>query len=309
MWLGLISMQTGDSDAAEGGEKEGGMSAKDQVIANICNDILKRMEAQKELKYSVTRPTGLTPTEVVLCQEIERYNALAERIVATLTDLRRALKGEIGMSADLDEIGNCLYNGFLPSQWRRLAPLTEKALAGWMEFTSRRHFQYSQWAETGEPPSVLWLSGLHIPESHLSALVQTTCRAKGWALDKSQVFTEMTNYREASEVGGDRLEFGTYIEGLYLEGADWDLEISALTQQQPKQLVSRTPIMKIVPIEASDPRIKDQGLLATPVYYTQQRRNAMGVGFCFEAALRMPASDKPSRWVLQGVALFLNIDV
>jgi dynein heavy chain len=307
-------MQTGDTEEAPAGETvptpAGApvLSARDMVIANICSDIMKRMDSQSELKYSVTRPSGLTPTEVVLCQEIERYKALADRMVATLSDLRRALKGEIGMSADLDEIGSCLYNGFLPPQWRQLAPLTEKPLAAWMEFLCRRHAQYAAWAAAGEPPAVLWLSGLHIPESHLSALVQTTCRAKGWALDKSQVFTEMTTYREASDVP-DRLEFGTYIEGVYLEGADWNVDEMCLTQQQPKQLVARTPVLKIIPIEATDLRIKDQGLLGTPVYYTQQRRNAMGVGFCFEASLRMPVGDKASRWVLQGVALFLNIDI
>jgi dynein heavy chain len=44
--------------------------------------------------------------------------------------------------------------------------------------------QYSDWININEP-NVIWLSGLHIPESYLTALVQTTCRSKGWALDKS----------------------------------------------------------------------------------------------------------------------------
>jgi dynein heavy chain len=48
----------------------------------------------------------LTPTQVVLLQEIERFNILLEGIHASLIDLRRALIGEIGMSADLEEMAN-----------------------------------------------------------------------------------------------------------------------------------------------------------------------------------------------------------
>ena len=38
----------------------------------------------------------------------------------------------------------------------------------------------------------MWLSGLHIPATYLAAVVQTTCRAKKWALDKSTLMTKVT---------------------------------------------------------------------------------------------------------------------
>lgn len=41
-----------------------------------------------------------------------------------LFDLKRALKGEIGMSAELDELCFCLLNAFLPGSWRKLTPQT-----------------------------------------------------------------------------------------------------------------------------------------------------------------------------------------
>lgn len=46
----------------------------------------------------------------------------------------------------------------------------------------------------------MWLSGLHIPESYLTALVQTTCRSKSWALDKSTLYTLVTKIRNPNEV-------------------------------------------------------------------------------------------------------------
>lgn len=94
------------------------------------------------------------------------------------------------------------------------------------------------------------------------------------------------------------------MNGLYLEGAAWDIHKSILRSQDPKVLVTELPIMQIIPIEAS--KLKLLNTFRTPVYVTQARRNAMGVGLVFEADLA--TVDHPSHWVLQGVALTLNID-
>ena len=51
-----------------------------------------------------------------------------------------------------------------------------------------------------EEPRVMWLSGLHIPESYLTALVQATCRKNGWPLDKSTLYTTVTNYLTPDDV-------------------------------------------------------------------------------------------------------------
>ena len=83
-----------------------------------------------------------TPNEVVLMQEMERMNALSVRMYASLKDLKRALKGEIGMSQQLDELGSSLFNGFLPTMWAKLAPQTEKPLGSWMDHYAKRFTQY-----------------------------------------------------------------------------------------------------------------------------------------------------------------------
>jgi len=53
---------------------------------------------------------------------LERFNKLIEKISDSIINLTRALAGEIGMSADLDELSLSLFNGFLPPMWRRLCP-------------------------------------------------------------------------------------------------------------------------------------------------------------------------------------------
>jgi dynein heavy chain len=95
-------------------------------------------------------------------------------------------------------------------------------LPAWMAWFERRHKQYHNWAEIGEP-KVMWISGLQIPETFIAALVQSTCRAKGWPLDRSTVYTQVTPYQTEADVL-ERPKEGCYVTGLYLEGASWNGE-------------------------------------------------------------------------------------
>jgi dynein heavy chain len=206
------------------------------------------------------------------------------------------------MSSQLDELANALFNGQLPGMWRRLAPDTLKSLGNWMLHFDRRYAQYKAWVEQGEP-TVMWLSGLHIPESYLTALVQTTCRKNGWALDRSTLYSAVTEFVKESDVQS-RPPSGCFVSGLFLEGAAWDRERQCLAAQPSKQLVQELPILRITPIESH--KLKLQGTFRTPVYVTSNRRNAMGVGLVFEADLT--SKSHSSHWVLQGVCLTLNDD-
>lgn len=245
----------------------------------------------------------LPPTTIVLLQELERWNTLVNKMSVTLLELQKALQGIVGMSNELDDLAENLFNGTLTNSWRRLAPQTLKNLGSWMSHFAHRLEQYSEWIDQGSDPKVMWLSGLHIPESYLTALVQTTCRKKGWPLDKSTLYTKVTKLTEVSQV--ERApDDGCYVIGLYLEGAAWDLQRSVLKRQEPKVLVVPLPILEVIPIEGN--KLKLQDTFKTPVYATQDRRSAMGVGLVFEADLSTPTHS--SHWTLQGTALVLNTD-
>jgi dynein heavy chain len=182
-----------------------------------------------------------SPTQVVLLQELERFNKLIVRMSSSIKDLKKALNGEIGMSADLDVLGTSFFNGQLPPTWAKLAPSSEKQLVNWITHFDGRFQQYRDWVDV-EEPKVIWLSGLHIPESYTTALIQTTCRAKEWALDKSTMFTNITTITDPKEVT-KRLEQGTYVRGLYIEGARWNMDKDCLDYQKPKELVTELPLL------------------------------------------------------------------
>lgn len=137
-------------------------------------------------------------------------------------------------------------------------------MVGWINHFERRFKQYRSWIDV-EEPKVMWLSGLHIPESYLTALIQTTCRARAWALDKSTMFTTITKITDPKEIT-KRLEAGTYIEGLYIEGARWNSDRDCLDYQKPKELVTMMPLMQVIPVEAN--KLKLRGTIKTPVYTT-----------------------------------------
>lgn len=51
-----------------------------------------------------------------------------------------------------------------------------------------------------EEPVVIWLSGLHIPESYLIAHIQAACRASARALDRSSQYTRVTAHTSPDDI-------------------------------------------------------------------------------------------------------------
>lgn len=84
--------------------------------------------------------------------------------------------------------------------------------------------------------------------------------------------TQITDYKTIRQ----RPEDGCYIHGLFLEGAGWNVQKAILRRQEPKELIVDMPIMQVVPVEAKKLKLKNS--LKTPVYMTQNRKNAMGFG-------------------------------
>ena len=118
------------------------------------------------------------------------------------------------------------------------------------------HFLYSE-VNKGKP-AVIWLSGLHIPESYLTVLVQATC----WSTLYTTVSTTVAKYRTAEEVS-ERAHSGRFKSILYLEGASRDLEAGCLRRPKLKVLVEKLPALKGIPIEGH--RIKLQVDMNVPL--------------------------------------------
>lgn len=348
LWRNLVELQPRTAGTGTG-------VTRDEFIGNTARDILQAVPHDFDLLH-LRKELGVpSPTQVVLLQELDRWNQcvlvledtsvlslkhtyilfqmngvhhtaqafrrsgiichlsgqvlgmirkfwcrVINSMTMSLKDVLRALAGEIGLSGPLEALSSSLFNGLVPAMWAKLNPETEKSLGSWMLWFQRRFQQYKDWINSGEPP-VMWLSGLHIPETYIAALIQTACRQRGWPLDKSTLYTKVTKIRNPNEIE-ERPDFGCYVTGLFLEGAGWDEHESVLKRQEPKVLVTELPVMQIIPVEAS--KLKLANTFRCPVYVTQNRRNAMGKGLVMHADLA--SNEHESHWVLQGTALCLN---
>jgi dynein heavy chain len=164
VWANLISMQVTSSSSSGGVNRE-------EHIENITDSVLAQLPEILDMYKVKKRFEAPTPCQTVLLQELERFTKLLECMLESLTNLKRALNGEIGMSQELDELSASLFNGFLPDMWRKLVPQTEKNLVNWMAHLKKRDAQYKEWEKNKIEPNAMWLSGLQIPESYLTALV------------------------------------------------------------------------------------------------------------------------------------------
>lgn len=304
MWVSLIElMPRSGGSSSESQSEDGLLTFTEEIVSRIPKPFDRKQILKKENERARDRGfDAIQPTQVVLLQEMERWNKLVIVIVESLKNLQKALAGVIGMSSELDDLASSLSNGQLPQSWRRCAPATRKNLGRWLAHFQRRYEQFLSWSTHGEP-KCMWLSGLMVPDSYLSALVQVTCRKYKWPLDRTTMVTTVTKYKSPDEVVNYPKD-GAYVSGLFLEGARWDASQAYLAPQRKKELISEMPVMQIVPTETS--RVKSVGTFKTPVYVTSDRRNAAGVGLVFMADLA--SNVHQSLWILESVALVLDSD-
>lgn len=139
---------------------------------------------------------NISPTSVVLLQELGRFNKLVIRMTRSLAELQRvsvspglgspsgsgellvlrslaeeppscrqALAGEVGMSNELDDVARSLFLGHIPHIWRKLAPDTLKTLGNWMVYFLRRFNQYTLWVSAGATVGLSLATSPHLVPS------------------------------------------------------------------------------------------------------------------------------------------------
>ncbi|VEL33570.1 unnamed protein product [Protopolystoma xenopodis] len=128
-------------------ERPGHVETRESLVGRLADGILARLPILFDVESLRKRHMGtdISPTTVVLLQELEKFNLILRKIYVSLNELKSALSGEAGMSAELDEICRCISNSTLPTSWRTLVPQTEKSLADWLLHLLRRSEQYKKW--------------------------------------------------------------------------------------------------------------------------------------------------------------------
>lgn len=293
----LLSLQPQIPSAGHGESRE-------EKVLELAADVLKRVP--EEIDYEQTAKImsdDPSPLNVVLLQEIERFNALLRVIKASLIDLEKGIKGLVVMSSDLEETFNCIYDARVPPLWGKAYP-SNKPLGNWTRDLVLRVEQFAKWATTAHQPVIFWMSGFTFPTGFLTAVLQTCARQNNVSVD-SLSWEFVVSTVDDSNITQQPKD-GVWIRGLFLEGAGWDKKNACLVEAEPMQLVSSMPTIHFKPVE--NKKKSGKGVYACPCYYYPNRAGTSGRA-SFVVAVDLKAGAMTSdHWIKRGTALLMSLD-
>ncbi|CAK9795260.1 Dynein axonemal heavy chain 2 [Anthophora plagiata] len=277
--------------------------SKEDKVMQLTADILSKIPADidYETANKIMGPKK-TPLDVVLLQEIQRYNVLLRKTRGSLKDLKLAIKGLVLMSPDLEDIFVCINEGRVPAAWLTAYP-SLKLLGAWTRDLVNRIEHFTEWAQTTHPPLLFWLAAYTFPTGFLTAVLQISARL--WNVSIDTLSWEFTVFTVDESTIIEPPMDGVYIRSIFLEGAGWDKKNSVLVEPAPMQLVCNMPVIHFRPAEQLKKRTK--GLYNCPCYYYPQRCGDQGRP-AFVVAVDLNAGPVGSDfWIKRGTALLLSL--
>eukprot|EP00698_Gefionella_okellyi_P021809 TRINITY_DN713_c0_g3_i1.p1 TRINITY_DN713_c0_g3~~TRINITY_DN713_c0_g3_i1.p1 ORF type:complete len:2250 (-),score=595.98 TRINITY_DN713_c0_g3_i1:82-5835(-) len=283
----------------------GGGKTAMQIVVEVAADIEGRLPANFDLeevgmKYPVVYEESMN---TVLRQEVIRFNRLLTVVRSTMSDLQKAVKGLVVMSAELEVVATALFNGKVPAVWSAKSYPSLKPLASYVADLLERIAFFNEWIARG-PPVVFWLSGFFFTQSFLTGALQNYARKHGKPIDTVGFDFEM----KEQQMQTLRPENGVLVRGLFLEGARWDSVKQSLTESSSKVLFTPAPIMWLKPEEAQKFSVYQH--YDCPVYKTSARRGVLsttGHSTNFVMSIRLPSRQESSHWIKRGVALLCQL--
>lgn len=283
---------------------------QDEVLAETCQGIIEKLP--RVLDYEIAKKKHPVKYEesmnTVLHQEILRFNNLLKIISGSLKNIQLAIKGEVVMSSELEQVGNALFDNKIPALWSKRSYPSLKPLASYIvDFVERLNF-IDKWIDEGKPPN-FWISGFFFTQSFLTGLKQNFARKYTIAIDlidwdyEVQDDTKFDKSREAPD--------GAYVWGLYIEGCRWDPEQATLEESHPKVLYSKMPYIWMKPAKRDD--IVEKHSYTCPVYKTLERFGTLsttGHSTNFVTMIQLPMMRRVNQthWIKRGVAMITQLN-
>ncbi|RDD42081.1 Dynein beta chain, ciliary [Trichoplax sp. H2] len=280
-------------DAGAGG---GAASTREEKVKQTLDEIIEKLPEEFNVSEMMARIEDRSPYTVVAFQECERMNILTSEIRRSLKELDLGLKGELTISADMENLQNSLFLDKVPDSWTKRAYPSLSGLAAWYSNLLLRIKELENWTTDFALPNVVWLAGFFNPQSFLTAIMQSMARKNEWPLDKMCIQCDVT--KKSKEDFNSPPREGAYIHGLFMEGARWDVQSGVIQDSKLKELTPSMPVIFLRAITVD--RQETRNIYECPVYKTRQR------GPTFVWTFNLKTKENSSKWILAGVALLLS---
>ncbi|BES91052.1 Hypothetical protein NTJ_03860 [Nesidiocoris tenuis] len=269
------------------------------IISSIESKIPDTFQYEK-LKMSI----GSDPQPMMLCliRELKTFNQLIATMKSSLDGVRKVVTGLSVTTNEISEVRDQLMSHSPPRLWTKFVPECDQNVGKWLLTLGRRSNQFEKWVTRGEP-WILWLAGLAYPQAYLTAIAQVACREEGWPMDAVAFHTEVTEYQKRSAIPS-KPKTGLYVEGLFLDGAQWDFAEKCLQTLTGDTSIYPLPIIGLFTSPARGLPI--QGCLKLPVYATPKRKKSENGKVITE--LNIPTKKHESFWILENVYIVMNAE-
>jgi dynein heavy chain len=235
-----------------------------------------------------------------------KFNRLLGRMTSSLRDIKKAIKGMIVMSSDLDAMYTAFLNNQLPKIWESVSFASLKTLGSWVrDLIYRVNFMRS-WVVKGEPTSFP-LPVFFFPQGFMTASLQTFARKHMEAIDGLSFEFEILSIapEEITESPPD----GVIVFGLYLEGARFDRADCRIKESTPGIMYDLLPAIHFKPAVNHK---QFPNTYACPVYKTAVRKGVlsttgMSTNFVVPVELPIASNETEQKWILAGVAALCNL--
>ncbi|CAF1059358.1 unnamed protein product, partial [Brachionus calyciflorus] len=281
-------------------------NSNQNFIQEIIKDILKRLPKEFDIK-SIQKFYPLTYSEsmnTVLIQELTRYNNLLICIKDSLNDVKKALKGQILITSNLEQVTEAILMNKIPDLWASKSYPSLKSLGNYIPDLCQRLKFFQDWIDK-DSPVVFWLSGFFFIQSFLTGITQNYARKYKIPIDELKFEFKFLNVEPKLKP-----QDGAYVKGIYLQGARWCTDTNLLKESIPKIIYDKLPVIHLIPNKLNFDNL-NLNYYECPVYKTSLRRGELsttGHSTNYVFSIHVPIDNNKSHWINRGVVGLCQLD-